>query len=85
MIFDYEASGVWKKIEIKHNFIIADIIIPPELKNEKDFAKKALLGSTVKEGIFKNIHKFKCVTCFRSKMTKPFYQGKLPTDGAVGK
>lgn len=39
LIFDSEASGVWKKIEIKHDFIITDIVIPPELKNEKDFAK----------------------------------------------
>lgn len=29
----------FKEIEIKHDFIIKDIIIPPELKNEKDFAK----------------------------------------------
>jgi len=29
----------FKKIEIKHDFIITDIVIPQELKNEKDFAK----------------------------------------------
>jgi len=28
-----------KKIEIKHDFIITDIIIPEEMKKEKDFAK----------------------------------------------
>ncbi|MDD5193824.1 MAG: hypothetical protein PHF67_04545 [Candidatus Nanoarchaeia archaeon] len=29
----------FKKVEIKHDFIITDIVIPNELKNEKDFAK----------------------------------------------
>jgi len=38
LVFDNEARGV-KRIEIRHDFIINDIIIPPELKNEKDFAK----------------------------------------------
>jgi hypothetical protein len=37
-IFDSEAKGT-KKVEIKHNFSIQDIIISPELKKEKDFAK----------------------------------------------
>ena len=38
LIFDSEV-GNFKKIEIKYDFIIKDIVIPPELKNEKDFAK----------------------------------------------
>jgi len=37
-VFDSEAKGA-KKVEIKHDFIITDIIISPELKKEKDFAK----------------------------------------------
>ena len=37
LVFDPEAKGA-KKIEIHHDFIIEDIVIPPELKNEKDFA-----------------------------------------------
>ncbi len=37
LIFDNEAIGA-KKVEIKHDFIINEIIIPDELKNEKDFA-----------------------------------------------
>ncbi|MEK6860021.1 MAG: hypothetical protein AABX54_04370 [Nanoarchaeota archaeon] len=28
----------FKKVEVKHDFIITDIVIPTELKNEKDFA-----------------------------------------------
>ena len=37
--FDSELkSKNFKKIEIKHDFIIEDIIIPEELKKEKDFA-----------------------------------------------
>ncbi len=38
LLFDIEV-GDFKKIEVKHSFIITDIVIPPELKNEKDFAK----------------------------------------------
>ncbi len=39
LVFDKEAKDLnFKKIEIKHNFIIDEIVIPPELKNEKDFA-----------------------------------------------
>lgn len=38
-VFDDEIKENWKKIEIKHDFLITDIIIPDELKNEKDFAK----------------------------------------------
>jgi hypothetical protein len=38
LIFDSEA-GNFKKVEIKYDFIIKDIVIPGELKNEKDFAK----------------------------------------------
>jgi hypothetical protein len=37
LVFDDEAKGA-KKIEIKHNFIINDIVVPDELKKEKDFA-----------------------------------------------
>jgi|SRR3989344_1225259 len=37
-IFDEEADN-FKNIEVKHTFFINDIIIPDELKNEKDFAK----------------------------------------------
>ena len=29
----------FKKVEVYHDFIITDIVIPQELKNEKDFAK----------------------------------------------
>ncbi|MDP2925437.1 MAG: hypothetical protein Q8N99_03630 [Nanoarchaeota archaeon] len=36
-IFDNEDKGA-KKIEIKHDFLIKDIIVPQEYKNEKDFA-----------------------------------------------
>lgn len=36
-IFDAEIKD-FKKIEVRHKFIITEIIIPPELKNEKDFA-----------------------------------------------
>jgi len=36
--FDSEAKNA-KKVEITHDFIINDIIISPELKKEKDFAK----------------------------------------------
>jgi hypothetical protein len=35
---DSEEPGA-KKLEIRHDFIITDIIISPELKKEKDFAK----------------------------------------------
>ena len=38
LVFDSEAKGA-KKLEVKHSFIITDIVVPPELKNEKDFAK----------------------------------------------
>jgi hypothetical protein len=38
LVFDPEAKGA-KKIEIHHDFIISDIVVPAELKNEKDFAK----------------------------------------------
>jgi len=37
-VFDEEARN-FKNIEIKHDFLIQDIIIPDELKNEKDFVK----------------------------------------------
>ena len=37
LVFDSEANGA-KKVEIKHDFIIEDIVIPAELKAEKDFA-----------------------------------------------
>jgi len=37
-VFDSEVKGA-KKVEIKHDFIINDIIISPELRKEKDFAK----------------------------------------------
>jgi hypothetical protein len=37
LIFDSEAKGA-KRVEIKHDFIIENIVIPNELKNEKDFA-----------------------------------------------
>jgi hypothetical protein len=37
LVFEPEAKG--KKIEVKHDFIITDIVVPAELKNEKDFAK----------------------------------------------
>ncbi len=40
LLFDTEIGNFnFKKVEIKHNFIITDIIIPPELKDEKDFVK----------------------------------------------
>ncbi len=38
ILFENEAKD-FKKAEVYHDFIITDIIIPPELKNEKDFAK----------------------------------------------
>jgi hypothetical protein len=38
LIFDPEAKGI-KKLFVKHNFIITDIVVPAELKAEKDFAK----------------------------------------------
>ncbi|MEM0465238.1 MAG: hypothetical protein QXW97_00885 [Candidatus Pacearchaeota archaeon] len=38
MLFDIEVKD-FKKVEVRHDFIISDIIIPPELKNEKDFSK----------------------------------------------
>ncbi len=37
-VFDSEAKNA-KKVEIKHDFIIEEIVISPELKKEKDFAK----------------------------------------------
>jgi hypothetical protein len=37
LVFEKEAQGA-KRIEVKHDFIITDIVIPNELKNEKDFA-----------------------------------------------
>jgi len=37
LIFDAEAKS-FKRIEISHDFIIKDIVIPEELKKEKDFA-----------------------------------------------
>ena len=37
LIFDPEARD-FKKVEIRQDFIIADIVIPDSLKNEKDFA-----------------------------------------------
>jgi hypothetical protein len=37
LVFEQDAKE-FKKIEIKHDFVINEIIIPPELKNEKDFA-----------------------------------------------
>ena len=38
LIFDKEAEN-FKVMEVKHDFIITDIVIPPELKGEKDFEK----------------------------------------------
>lgn len=38
LLFDSEEKD-FKKVEVKHDFIISDIVIPSELKNEKDFAK----------------------------------------------
>lgn len=39
LLFDSEIVDLnFKKIEVRHDFIITDIVIPPELKNEKDFA-----------------------------------------------
>jgi hypothetical protein len=38
IIFDKDIPENWKKIEVRHNFLIQEIVIPPELKNEKDFA-----------------------------------------------
>ncbi len=46
LIFDSEVKD-FKKVEIKHTFLITDIEIPTELKNEKDFSK-------VREGALKN-------------------------------
>jgi len=37
LVFDKEAIGA-KKLLVHHDFIITDIVIPPELKDEKDFA-----------------------------------------------
>lgn len=37
ILFESEAKGA-KKVEVKHDFIISDIVIPDELKKEKDFA-----------------------------------------------
>ena len=37
LLFDVDPKG-FKKVEVRHNFFIQDIVIPPELKNEKDFA-----------------------------------------------
>jgi hypothetical protein len=37
LLFDSEIQD-FKKAEVRHDFIITDIIIPAELKNEKDFA-----------------------------------------------
>lgn len=37
LVFDGEAKGA-KKVEIHHDFIIEDIVVPSELKSEKDFA-----------------------------------------------
>jgi hypothetical protein len=37
LVFEKEAIGA-KKLQVRHNFIIKDIVIPPELKDEKDFA-----------------------------------------------
>jgi hypothetical protein len=37
LVFDKEAIGA-KKLEVKHDFIITEIVIPEELKSEKDFA-----------------------------------------------
>ena len=40
ILFDSEINiDAFKKAEIKHDFIITDIVVPNELKNEKDFAK----------------------------------------------
>ena len=52
---------------------------------QKILQEGAVLGLPLNQGIFNNLHKFKCVTCFRSKLTKPFHQGSLITEGAVGK
>lgn len=38
LLFDNDIPGTWKKIEVRHNFLINEIVIPPELKGEKDFA-----------------------------------------------
>ncbi len=38
ILFDDEARD-FKKVEVYHDFIITEIVIPPELKNERDFAK----------------------------------------------
>jgi hypothetical protein len=38
LLFDSETKD-FKKAEVRHDFIITDIVIPSELKNEKDFAK----------------------------------------------
>ena len=37
LVFDPEAKGA-KKILVKHDFIISDIVVPTDLKGEKDFA-----------------------------------------------
>ncbi len=37
LVFDKEVHGA-KRVEIKHDFLIEDIVVPNELKNEKDFA-----------------------------------------------
>ena len=40
LLFDEELKELnFKEVEIKHDFIINEIVIPDELKNEKDFAK----------------------------------------------
>ena len=57
----------------------------PPARMQKMLEEGVVLGSTIEEGMFRNIHKFKCVTCLRAKLTRPSHQGKLPTEGAVGK
>jgi hypothetical protein len=37
LVFDKEATGA-KKLSVHHEFIITDIVVPQELKSEKDFA-----------------------------------------------
>ena len=40
LLFDDEVRDLsFKKIEVNHDFIISDIVVPDELKSEKDFAK----------------------------------------------
>ena len=57
----------------------------PPARMQEILLNGAVLGPTINEGMFRNLHKFKCVTCFRSKLTKPSHQGSLPTNEAVGK